>query len=76
MKIKSNPFLHWGKRIAVYVIGMYLAAVGVVFSARSSLGVSPVSSLGNVMYQIALAAGAPAFFNLGNCTTIVFCFSH
>ena len=74
MKIKTNPYLLWGKRIAVYILGMYLAAVGVVFSARSSLGVSPVSSLGNVMYQIALAAGAPAFFNLGNCTTIVFCF--
>ena len=74
MKIKTNPWLLWGKRIVVYVIGLYLAAMGVVFSARSALGVSPVSSLGNVFYQICLSAGAPAFFNLGNCTTIVFCF--
>ena len=74
MKIKTNPALLWAKRLFIYILGLYLTAMGVVFSARSALGVSPVSSLGNVMYQIALAAGAPAFFNLGNCTTIVFCF--
>ena len=74
MKIKTNPYLLWGKRLFIYLIGLFLAAMGVVFSARSALGVSPVSSLGNVAYQIALSAGAPAFFNLGNCTTIVFCF--
>lgn len=73
MRIKTNPYLLWGKRIAIYILGLYLTAMGVVFSARSALGVSPVSSLGNVMYQIALAAHAPTFFNLGNCTTIVFC---
>ena len=73
MNIKTNPYLLWGKRIVVYVLGLYLVAVGVVFSARSALGVSPVSSLGNVLYQVALAAGAPAVFNLGNCTTAVFC---
>ena len=63
----------WGRRLLVYVLGLYIMAIGVVFSARSSLGVSPVSSLGNVLYQIGKAAGAPSFVNLGNCTTAAFC---
>ena len=73
MKIKTNPYLLWGKRILIYVLGLYLTAMGVVFSARSALGVSPVSSLGNVLFQIGRDAGAPAVVNLGNCTTAVFC---
>ncbi len=74
MKIKTNPTLLWAKRLFIYVLGLYLTAMGVVFSARSALGVSPVSSLGNVLYQIGRSAGAPAVVNLGNCTTAVFCF--
>ena len=74
MKTRKRPLLLWSKRLFIYVLGLFLMAMGVVFSSRSSLGVSPVSSLGNVMYQIALDKGAPSFFNLGNCTTIVFCF--
>ncbi len=73
MRIKTNPLLLWGKRLLIYVLGLYLMAIGVVFSARSSLGVSPVSSLGNVLYQIGRSAGAPDYVNLGNCTTAVFC---
>ena len=73
MKTSSNTILLWGKRLLVYILGLFLMAAGVVFSARSALGVSPVSSLGNVLYQIGLSAGAPGFVNLGNCTTAVFC---
>ncbi len=73
MKTKKRPLLLWSKRLLIYVLGLFLTATGVVFSSRSALGVSPVSSLGNVLYQIALSAGAPAVFNLGNCTTAVFC---
>ncbi len=73
LKTRKQPLLLWSKRLLIYVLGLFLMAMGVVFSSRSSLGVSPVSSLGNVLYQIALNAGAPAFFNLGNCTTLVFC---
>ena len=47
-------------------------AVGVVFSARSALGVSPVGSLANVIYQIALDRGI-TFISLGNATTGVYC---
>ena len=73
MESKPKPYLLWGKRLLIYFAGLFLVAAGVVFSARSSLGVSPVSSLGNVLYQIGRDAGAPAFVNLGNCTTAVFC---
>lgn len=73
MQGKTDALLLWGKRLLVYVLGLFLMAAGVVFSARSSLGVSPVSSLGNVLYQIGQSVGAPAFVNLGNCTTAVFC---
>ena len=73
MKTNTNPLLLWGKRLLLYVLGLFIMAVGVVFSSRSSLGVTPVSSLGNVLYLIARDAGAPAFVNLGNCTTGVFC---
>ena len=72
MKKEIDPLL-WGKRILVYVLGLYIMAVGVVFSSRSALGVTPVSSLGNVLYLIGRAAGAPSYVNLGNCTTGVFC---
>jgi uncharacterized membrane protein YczE/cytidylate kinase len=73
MKTDTDPKLLWAKRLLIYVLGLYLMAIGVVFSSRSALGVSPVSSLGNVLYQIGSSAGAPSFVNLGNCTTAVFC---
>lgn len=73
MKILNRQFiLRWIKRALVYLAGLYLMAAGVVFSARSNLGVSPVGSLANVLYQIALASDAPDYINLGNCTTAVY----
>lgn len=60
------------KRLFVYFIGLFCMAVGVVFSARSALGVSPVGSLANVVYQIALDRGI-TFITLGNATTGVYC---
>ena len=66
-------FLTWARRLLIYLLGLYLMAVGVVFSARSSLGVSPVGSLANVLYQIGLSEGAPGYVNLGNGTIAVYC---
>ena len=63
----------WSKRVFIYLIGLYCMAIGVVFSAKSSLGVSPVGALANVLYQIGLAQHAPGYINLGNCTTAVYC---
>lgn len=62
----------WIKRLFIYFIGLFCMAVGVVFSARSALGVSPVGSLANVVYQIALDRGIP-FITLGNATTGIYC---
>ncbi len=72
-KLNRSDLLLGGKRLLIYVVGLYLMAIGVVFSSKSSLGVSPVSSLGNVLFRIGQGAGAPAWVNLGNCTTAVFC---
>ena len=72
VKLDKDFFVLWAKRGAVYLIGLYCMAIGVVFSARSSLGVSPVGSLANVVYQIALSRGVTAL-TLGNCTTLTYC---
>ncbi len=74
MKKPGGRFLlTWAKRLLVYLLGLFLMASGVVFSARSSLGVSPVGSLANVLYRIGLSRGAPDWVNLGNCTVAVYC---
>ena len=74
MKRIDGAFLSlWTRRILVYLAGLFCMALGVVFSARSSLGVSPVGSLANVLYQIALREDLPDYVNLGNCTTAVYC---
>ena len=64
----------WLKRLFIYICGLFFIAMGIVFSAKSGLGVSPVSSPANVLYQIGLSKGLPeSFFNLGNWTIIVYC---
>jgi uncharacterized membrane protein YczE/cytidylate kinase len=63
----------WAKRLLVYLVGLYCMAIGVVFSSKSALGVSPVGSLANVIYQIGLDKAAPSYVNLGNCTIAVYC---
>ncbi len=72
-KIDAAFVLRWVKRLFIYCAGLYMMALGVVFSAKSSLGVSPVGSLANVLYQIGLAQNAPSYVNLGNCTIAVYC---
>lgn len=77
MKTLNRSFLILRiKRLVVYLIGLYCMAIGVVFSAKSALGVSPVGALANVLYQIALDAGLAETYgmvNLGNCTILVYC---
>lgn len=63
----SPPVTVWLKRGLVYFLGLFIMALGVVFSVKSSLGVSPVTSLANVTHQI---TGIP----LGVCTTGTYCF--
>ncbi len=59
------------KRYLLLIIGLFLAALGVAFTRRSELGVSPISSVPNVLsYKF-------TFFTMGtwliiwNCTLIV-----
>lgn len=70
--MKQINYTLWAKRLFVYIVGLFLMAMGVVFSAKSALGVSPVGSLANVLYQIALDRGLTAV-TLGNATTAVYC---
>ncbi len=56
----------WFKRLLVYFIGLFAMAIGVVFSVKSALGVSPVTCLANVVSQISA-------IDLGICTTAVYC---
>ena len=63
--------LRWAKRLLVYCTGLFIMAIGVVFSVKSALGVSPVTCLANVLYQI---LGDMAFpIGLGVCTTVSYC---
>lgn len=62
---KSTP-IQWGLRVLLYMLGLFLLAVGVAFSINSNLGVSPVNSLPYVISQISGAA-------MSTCVIIVFC---
>jgi len=72
-KLDTHFAVLWGKRLLIYLIGLYCIAIGVALSAKSALGVSPVGSLANVLYQIGLYERMPGYVNLGNCTTAVYC---
>ena len=64
--------LRWAKRLLVYLAGLFCMALGVVFSVKSALGVSPVTCLANVVYQITLTLPGGGV-DLGICTTAVYC---
>lgn len=55
------------KKIPVYCFGLFLLAVGVTFSIKSDLGVSPVNSIG---YVLSLVLGV----NQGKVITVIFSF--
>ena len=63
----------WAKRLLVYFLGLFIMAVGVVFSVRSALGVSPVTCLANVTYQIFGVDMGISALSLGVCTTLTYC---
>ena len=72
--IDKNTAILWCKRLLIYFCGLFCIATGIAFSAKSGLGVSPVGSPANVLYQIGLSLGLPTgFFNLGNWTIAVYC---
>ncbi|MGI6014436.1 MAG: YczE/YyaS/YitT family protein [Oscillospiraceae bacterium] len=57
--------IHWIKRFAVYVFGLFIIAFGVSVSKMSDLGVSPVNSIPCVISEILQ-------IDMGICTTCVF----
>ena len=69
--MRSAWVLRWGKRLLVYCAGLFIMAIGVVFSVKSALGVSPVTCLANVLYQILGDMAVPV--GLGICTTASYC---
>ena len=71
--INTHAILLWLKRFLIYFFGLYCIAIGIAFSAKSELGVNPVGSPANVLYQIGLNLGLPGYVNLGNCTIVVYC---
>lgn len=62
---KSTP-VQWCIRVLLYVLGLFLLALGVAFSVNSNLGVSPVNSL---PYVISLISAIP----MSTCVIAVFC---
>ena len=71
---RSAAFGLWARRLLVYVCGLFCIALGVAFSAKSGLGVPPVGSPANVLYQIGRDMGlVEKPFNLGNWTIAVYC---
>lgn len=66
MKSQHNVRSKWVKRILFYVLGLFILAFAVSISKKSTLGVSPVSSVAN---SISLAFD----LDLGLTTAIVFC---
>lgn len=54
------------KRIFIYCVGLFIMAVGVTFSVKSNLGVSPVNA---IPYVVSLISG----FDQGLCVSVIFC---
>ncbi len=73
IKLSKEFLLLWCKRLLVYFLGLFIMAIGVVFSVRSSLGVSPVTCLANVTYQIFGVSMGITPLSLGVCTTLTYC---
>ena len=66
--MKEKNYKRLGKKIFIYCLGLFTVALGVSFSVKSDLGVSPVNS---IPYVISLFSG----IEQGRCVTVIFiCF--
>ena len=72
-KINSKFIILWAKRFLCYSAGLFIMAIGVVLSVKSALGVSPVTCLANVTYQIFGVDMGISALSLGVCTTLTYC---
>jgi uncharacterized membrane protein YczE len=63
--VSMKQYINLSRRIIVYVMGLFIMALGVSFSVKSNLGVSPVNSIPYVLSLI-------TDIEQGLCTTGVF----
>lgn len=59
------------KRYIVFIIGLFFAGIGVAFSKRSDLGVSPISSVANVMSIKFPVMSMGSWLIIWNCVLIL-----
>ena len=58
-------YIRLGKKVLIYCLGLFIVALGVSFSVKSDLGVSPVNS---IPYVVSLKTG----IEQGMCVTAIF----
>ena len=59
------------KRYIVFIIGLFFAGIGVAFTKRSDLGVSPISSVANVMSIKFPVMSMGSWLIIWNCVLIL-----
>ncbi|MCL2402209.1 MAG: DUF6198 family protein [Oscillospiraceae bacterium] len=62
------------RRVIVWVVGLFILAMGVAISINAYLGVSPVSSLGYMLSRIDYAYRGGRAWSTGTFINITFCF--
>jgi len=63
--MKEVNYIRLGKKVLIYGLGLFIVALGVSFSVKSDLGVSPVNS---IPYVVSLKTG----IEQGMCVTAIF----
>lgn len=63
--MNDKKYTRLAKRVIMYCVGLFLMALGVSFSVKSDLGVSPVNS---IPYVVSLITG----IEQGKCVTAIF----
>lgn len=66
IKMSDKKYTRLAKKVIIYCLGLFLMALGVSFSVKSNLGVSPVNS---IPYVVSLITG----IEQGKCVTAIFC---
>ncbi|MPM41842.1 hypothetical protein SDC9_88502 [bioreactor metagenome] len=64
--MRKKSLVSWGIRVLLYVVGLFILAMGVAVSINSGLGVSPMNSL---PYVISQASGIA----MSTCVIVLFC---
>jgi uncharacterized membrane protein YczE len=62
------------RRVIVWIVGLFILAMGVAFSINAYLGVSPVSSLGYMLSRIDYSYRGGRAWSTGTFINITFCF--